>query len=116
MAAEITDLYRKRSSLNEFLQGNALNLEIHRLYDKYLKNNRGAGIPKVKELDFFNEVYYQCTAIHNYAILLSGMDTAVAGMRPGQSPMRSSGRRRFRTTSGVTSCLHRRSTQWDGKA
>ena len=54
MAAEITDLYRKRSSLNEFLQGNALNLEIHRLYDKYLKNNRGAGIPKMKELDIFN--------------------------------------------------------------
>ena len=48
MAAEIIDLYRKRSSLNEFLQGNALNLEIHRLYDKYLKNNRCAGIPKMK--------------------------------------------------------------------
>lgn len=74
MAAEITDLYRKRSSLNEFLQGNALNLEIHRLYDKYLKNNRGAGIPKMKELDIFNEVYYQCTAIHNSAILLSTPD------------------------------------------
>lgn len=71
MAAEITDLYRKRSSLNEFLQGNALNLEIHRLYDKYLKNNKGAGISKMKELDIFNEVYYQCTAIHNSAILLS---------------------------------------------
>lgn len=71
MAAEITDLYRKRSSLNEFLQGNALNLEIHRLYDKYLKNNKGAGISKMKELDIFNEVYFQCTAIHNSAILLS---------------------------------------------
>ena len=58
-------LYKERKSLGEFLRGNALNMEFHRLYSIYLKNNKDATLQKMNELTILNEVYYQCTFIHN---------------------------------------------------
>ena len=37
----------------------------HRLYSIYLKNNKDATLQKMNELAILNEVYYQCTFIHN---------------------------------------------------
>ena len=47
------------------MRGNALNMEFHRLYSIYLKNNKDATLQKMNELAILNEVYYQCTFIHN---------------------------------------------------
>ena len=58
-------LYKERKSLGEFLRGNALNMEFHRLYSIYLKNNKDGTLQKMNELTILNEVYYQCTFIHN---------------------------------------------------
>ena len=65
MNTERKQIYKERESLREFLRGNALNMELHRLYDVYLKNNKDATLKKMNELAVFNEVYYQCTFIHN---------------------------------------------------
>lgn len=65
MNTERNQLYKERKSLGEFLRGNALNMEFHRLYSIYLKNNKDATLQKMNELAILNEVYYQCTFIHN---------------------------------------------------
>ena len=65
MNTERNQLYQERKSLGEFLRGNALNMEFHRLYSFYLKNNKDATLQKMNELAILNEVYYQCTFIHN---------------------------------------------------
>ena len=65
MNFERSIIYKERKSLGEFLRGNALNMEFHRLYDIYLKNNKDATLQKKNELNILNEVYYQCTLIHN---------------------------------------------------
>lgn len=65
MKTERNQLYKERESLGEFLRGNALNMEFHRLYSIYLKNNKDATLQKTNELAILNEVYYQCTFIHN---------------------------------------------------
>lgn len=65
MNTERKQLYKERKSLGEFLRGNALNMEFHRLYSIYLKNNKDATLQKMNELTILNEVYYQCTFIHN---------------------------------------------------
>ena len=65
MKAERSQIYKERKSLGEFLRGNALNMEFHRLYASYLKNNKDATIQKKNELTVLNEVYFQCTQIHN---------------------------------------------------
>lgn len=65
MKLERCQIYKERKSLGEFLRGNALNMEFHRLYPVYLKNNKDATLQKKNELTILNEVYFQCTAIHN---------------------------------------------------
>lgn len=40
-------------------------MELHYLYDLYLKNNKGASVQKCTEVQVLNEVYYQCTWITN---------------------------------------------------
>jgi hypothetical protein len=65
MNTDRNQLYKERKSLGEFLRGNALNMEFHRLYSIYLKNNKDATLQKMNELAILNEVYYQCTFIHN---------------------------------------------------
>lgn len=65
MNTDRNQLYKERKSLGEFLRGNALNMEFHRLYSIYLKNNKDATLQKMNELVILNEVYYQCTFIHN---------------------------------------------------
>lgn len=58
-------LYNDKRSLSDYLRGNALNMELHYLYDLYLKNNKGASVQKCTEVQVLNEVYYQCTWITN---------------------------------------------------
>ena len=58
-------LYTEKSSLQDFLLNNALNLELHRLYKQYLAHNKCASYAKYKETDVLNEAYYQCTKLHN---------------------------------------------------
>ena len=58
-------LYNDKRSLSDYLRGNALNMELHYLYDLYLKNNKGANVQKCTEVQVLNEVYYQCTWITN---------------------------------------------------
>lgn len=65
MSAERRQVYQDRVSLGAFLRGNALNIELHRLYDVYLKNNKHGSLRKLNELMAFNEVYYRCTCIHS---------------------------------------------------
>lgn len=65
MKTDRNQLYKERESLGEFLRGNALNMEFHRLYSIYLKNNKDASLQKMNELSILNEVYFQCTFIHN---------------------------------------------------
>lgn len=58
-------LYNDKRSLSDYLRGNALNMELHYLYDLYLKNNKGASVQKCTEVQVLNEVYFQCTWITN---------------------------------------------------
>jgi len=58
-------LFIDKKSLADYLRGNALNIELHRLYNLYLSNNKDGSLLKKTEIQVLNEVYYQCTWITN---------------------------------------------------
>ncbi len=57
-------LYAEKTSLQDFLKGNALNLELHHLYKHYLANNKKASMCKCTEIKVLNEVYRQYALLH----------------------------------------------------
>lgn len=57
-------LYIEKTSLQDFLHGNALNLELHHLYKHYLANNKKASMCKCTEIKVLNEVYRQYALLH----------------------------------------------------
>lgn len=57
-------LYTEKTSLQDFLKENALNLELHHLYKHYLANNKKASMCKCTEIKVLNEVYRQYALLH----------------------------------------------------
>ena len=57
--------YKEKTSLQDFLKGNALNLELHHLYKYYLANNNKASVCKCTEIKILNEVYKQYAKLHS---------------------------------------------------
>lgn len=71
MNLERQSIYTNKKSLADYLRGNALNYELHHIYDSYLqRQDDGMVIPKMTELYIFNELYYRLTWIANFEVIV----------------------------------------------